>query len=172
MKTKYIVELAAGVWVSKSKSYNIYDRTTVLVNAKRFATRKAAEKALISPRYVGGFPFKNPKIIEVGLSMDIVYILQRQQNFSLRAFGENPRLLGIIDHIKKEVVEVEQNPNDAEEWIDIAILALDGAMRSGQSPFNVANALIEKIKKNELRKWPDHRLMSSDRAIEHIKEEV
>lgn len=171
MKIKYIVELEAGVWVGKSKSNYIYDRTVVLTNAKRFATRKAAEKALNSSRFRKN-AFSKAKIIEVGLSMDMVHILQRQQDFSLRAFGENPRLMGIVDHIKKEIIEVEQNPNDVEEWVDIAILALDGAMRSGQTPFNVANALIEKIKKNELRSWPDFRLMPLDCAIEHVKEEV
>ena len=41
-------------------------------------------------------------------SLDIVAHLKRQQAFSEKAFGHGPRTRGIIDHIKKELVEIKE----------------------------------------------------------------
>lgn len=47
--------------------------------------------------------------------------------FSFETFGPGTRSAGVIDHIRKEIKEAESDPS---EWVDIAILALDGAWRS------------------------------------------
>ncbi|MCC5809910.1 MAG: DUF550 domain-containing protein [Ectothiorhodospiraceae bacterium] len=93
--------------------------------------------------------------------------LQRQRDWSRRTFGPGPRLLGIIDHIKKELVEIAADPLDVEEWIDVVILALDGAWRTGAAPHEIIAHLTGKQAKNEQREWPDWRSMPTDRAIEH-----
>jgi hypothetical protein len=103
--------------------------------------------------------------------------MDRQIVFSMKAFGEGRRTRGIIAHIRKEIKEVLKAPNSPYEWIDIAILALDGAWRSvygGTSPDMarqvselVAVALLEKQRKNVLRKWP--KPISQNTAVEHIK---
>lgn len=93
--------------------------------------------------------------------------LYRQREWSERTFGPGDRRKGIIDHIRKELVEIEHAPKDVTEWIDVAILALDGAWRSGATPEQIVEALHNKQIKNEGRVWPDWRNMPVDAAIEH-----
>jgi hypothetical protein len=59
----------------------------------------------------------------------------------------------VLKHIEKEIEEVRENPTDVVEWIDIVLLALDGAFRSGHTPKEICTALIEKQRKNTKRKW-------------------
>jgi hypothetical protein len=76
----------------------------------------------------------------------------------------------VTDHIRKELYEVEKSEGDLSEWIDVIILALDGATRSGASPEEIVAALVEKQARNEARQWPDWRTFSEDEAIEHSRE--
>lgn len=101
---------------------------------------------------------------------DLVAHLERQRIFSETTFGPGFRVHGLIDHIKKELAEIESEPFDIFEWIDVVILALDGAWRAGYSPEDIAKALHDKQRKNESRKWPDWRTVPADKAITHVKE--
>lgn len=99
---------------------------------------------------------------------DLEWHLARQRAFSFKTFGPaGTRTKGIIDHIRKELVEIEANPGDLSEWIDVVILAFDGALRRGYEPEEIAAALEAKQTKNEGRTWPDWRTMPADKAIEH-----
>lgn len=100
---------------------------------------------------------------------DLVSHLHRQREFSLETFGPGERVNGVLDHIKKERKEIEKDPSNLEEWIDVVLLALDGAYRQGYSPSEVAAALDEKLTENENRDWPDWREQDRDTAIEHIE---
>ena len=102
-------------------------------------------------------------------SLDLVAHLRRQRAWSDQTFGPGERTAGVIDHIRKELLEVEAAPTDTSEWIDVAILALDGAMRAGATPEQVAAALLAKQARNEARTWPDWRTMPKDQAIEHVR---
>ncbi|HBO2301204.1 TPA: DUF550 domain-containing protein [Pseudomonas aeruginosa] len=93
--------------------------------------------------------------------------LHRQRRFSERTFGPGARAAGVIDHIRKELREIEETPGDLAEWIDVVILALDGAWRTGATPAQIIEALVAKQTKNEARTWPDWRSAPSDKAIEH-----
>ena len=93
--------------------------------------------------------------------------LWRQKQWSLKTFGPGTRLLGVLDHIRKELAEIEADPTDLSEWVDVIILAFDGAWRAGWEPQQIIDAIKAKQAKNEARKWPDWRTMSSDVAIEH-----
>lgn len=93
--------------------------------------------------------------------------LTRQREWSERTFGPGTRTKGVIDHIRKELNEIEADPTDVKEWIDVVILGLDGAWRAGYSPDQIIAALAAKQAKNEARTWPDWRTMSPDQAIEH-----
>lgn len=95
--------------------------------------------------------------------------LHRQRNWSEQIFGPGSRAQGVIDHIRKELIEIEDDPTDLREWIDVVILALDGAWRSGASPTDIIEALSAKQLKNERRQWPDWRTADPDKAIKHIK---
>lgn len=79
--------------------------------------------------------------------------IQRHKNWSLLTFGEGQRTEGLCKHIAKELDEIRQSPNDLMEWIDVIILALDGAWRSGYSPVEIVNALVQKQAINFERKW-------------------
>lgn len=100
---------------------------------------------------------------------DLVTHLERQRTFSEKAFGPGTRAKGVVDHIKKELVEIEQNPSDLNEWIDVAMLAFDGAWRAGFDPVAIAAAFEAKLIKNENREWPDWRTADPEKAIEHVR---
>ena len=102
------------------------------------------------------------------LKFDLITHLKRQVAFSLRIFGPGPRIKGITDHIRKELTEVEAEPTSL-EWIDIVILALDGAWRAGYTPEEIADAIEAKQIKNEKRSWPDWHDYEQDQPIEHVR---
>ena len=103
--------------------------------------------------------------------MDLIRHLRRQMWWSCETFGPGHRTKGLIDHIEKELEEIKSKPLDLEEWIDLVLLALDGAWRSGMhTPKQIADALEAKQTKNENREWPDWRNAPLDKAIEHVKE--
>lgn len=101
------------------------------------------------------------------VTFDLVQHLHRQRAFSERTFGPGARTTGVIDHIRKELREIEAAPTDISEWIDVVLLALDGAWRSGASPEAIVAALLMKQTRNEARTWPDWRTADPNKAIEH-----
>jgi len=102
------------------------------------------------------------------MKFDLIAHLHRQREFSLKTFGPDPRVKGITDHIRKELKEVEDDPTSY-EWIDVVILAFDGAWRAGFTPDEICAAIERKQIKNENRLWPDWRSYKQDDPIEHIK---
>jgi|SRR5215813_3118816 len=101
---------------------------------------------------------------------DFLEFLKRKISWSQKTFGPGKRTNGIADHIRKELEEVERNPSDLEEWIDIILLAVDGAWRSGATPEEIVSMLIGKTRTNEMRRWPDWRKMRDDDPIEHERD--
>lgn len=98
---------------------------------------------------------------------DIASYLVRQIKWSRHTFGPAMRTGGIIEHIGKELVEVEKDPFDLLEWIDIIILALDGYWRHGGSAHRLMDVLCAKQQKNFARQWPNWRDVPDGTAIEH-----
>lgn len=103
---------------------------------------------------------------------DLTAHLYRQRCWSTATFGPHSRFRGVIDHIRKELEEIEEQPLSLEEWIDVVILAFDGAWRAGHQPEEIVAALLAKQAKNEARAWPDWRTADPTKAIEHVREEV
>lgn len=112
--------------------------------------------------------------------MDLRQHLIRQMAFSHATFGPGTRTVGVVDHIRKELVEVLDGNGDSYEWVDVVILALDGLTR--QLAFcngarndpqtvadNVCSMIIGKQTRNEARDWPDWRTADPDKAIEHVR---
>src|SRR6185369_15581595 len=100
--------------------------------------------------------------------LDAAY-MYRQIAFSYKTFGPGERTEGVVDHIRKELEEVLENPRDISEWADIIILAIDGAWRVGFEPQEIIEAVQNKLIKNEKREWPDWRTAEPGKAIEHIR---
>ena len=103
------------------------------------------------------------------LGFDFEAHLQHQREWSEKTFGPGTRAKGVVDHIRKELIEIDADPKDLTEWIDVVILALDGAWRSGATPQQIIAALIAKQAKNERRTWTDWQTMKEDEAICHVK---
>jgi hypothetical protein len=101
-------------------------------------------------------------------SFDFIAHVTRQSEWSRRTFGPGFRM-GVVEHIRKELKEIEADPLDLEEWIDVIILGIDGAWRAGYSPEDIAEGLAAKQLKNEARQWPDWRTVPTDKPIEHVR---
>jgi hypothetical protein len=100
---------------------------------------------------------------------DLIAHLYRQRAFSRATFGPGARTQGVLDHIRKETVEVERAPQDLSEWVDLILLSMDGAWRAGFSPEQIAEGIQAKQTKNEGRDWPDWRTADPGKAIEHVR---
>lgn len=107
------------------------------------------------------------EVMHLPLRFDLLAHLRRQIDFSSKTFGPGARIKGVCDHIRKELVEVEQSGGSLAEWIDVVILALDGTWRSGATPEQIVEALVAKQTRNEGRTWPDWRTADPNKAIEH-----
>lgn len=87
--------------------------------------------------------------------------------FGTPADGRGP--LGPLDHLKKELAEIEEDPHDLKEWTDAIILSIDGFLRAGGKVTMVLPMLFSKQTINAMREWPDWRAMDPDKAIEHVR---
>ncbi len=96
--------------------------------------------------------------------------LQRQREWSEKTFGPDYHPSKIVKHIRKELDEVLAATHDLVEWIDVILIAFDGAWRAGYSPDQIIEALVEKQEKNEGRTWPDWRESSEDEPMEHVRD--
>lgn len=139
-------------------SLNLADAQACLLYERSTSNRKSLVRALETRMRKLG------KEVE---QFDLVAHLDRQIRFSKKTFGPDKRTQGVIAHIRKELVEIEATPDDLEEWIDVVMLALDGAWRHGHTPEEIVAALTLKLDKNERRSWPDWRTASADQPIEH-----
>lgn len=102
-------------------------------------------------------------------AIDVIH-LDHQRQWSRDTFGPGPRTAGVLDHIRKELAEIEADPTDLTEWVDLIILAFDGAWRHGAEPSEIIAAIKAKQARNESRSWPDWRTAEPGKAIEHIAE--
>lgn len=97
----------------------------------------------------------------------LAWYLIRQRGFSERTFGAGLRTKGICAHIRKELTEIEAEPADLDEWIDVIILAIDGFWRAGGQPNELFERLRAKQTINFARKWPAP--LPEDQPVEHIR---
>lgn len=127
------------------------------------------------------------RIVTAGQAIDAI-TLEHVIHWSERTFGPGERTIGVADHIVRELGEVagparvlrmaleafearrteEPDPEpDPSEFVDVAILAIDGLWRSGLGPQGIIDAICAKWAANEARRWPDWRTAAPGRAIEH-----
>lgn len=155
--------------MSRTRGYQP-ESDTWLINGRCYAAQVFDTGGLLSP------PGSAVRIVAdsgdgvwVERLFDFEKHLARQREFSDRTFGPGLRTQMVVDHIRKELIEVLAKPEDLTEWIDVAILALDGAWRTGATPQDIIDALFAKQIKNESRIWPDWRTSDLDKAIEHVR---
>lgn len=100
--------------------------------------------------------------------MDIKHFITDVTNWSFGVHGPGQNTMRILNHMRKELDEVQDNPQDIYEWADVIILALNGAARQGFSPDDIVEALYAKLVKNKSRKWPDYRTHPEDQPLEAL----
>lgn len=125
--------------------------------------RKRLDKTRDGVRAVPG---KRP--VESPYSLSIPSLLAEHIPWSKATFGPGARTGGITKHIEKELDEIRQNPTDLMEWIDVIILALDGAWRAGHPPQHIEQALASKLDCIRQREYPMP--ASEDEPSEHVRE--
>lgn len=100
--------------------------------------------------------------------MDLLEFIKDYQNWNQETFGPGERTKGHIDHIQEELTEIEKDPHDTVEWVDIMFLAISGALRHGASPEEIVETMRAKLAKNKSREWPDWRTASHEKGIKHV----
>lgn len=103
------------------------------------------------------------------MSFDLAAYIKRLASFSRKTFGPGFNHGRIVNHIRKELVEIEAAPDDLTEWIDVIILAVDGATRAGYSAEEIVSRLDGKLTVVEGREWPDWRTVPEGVPIEHVR---
>lgn len=92
-------------------------------------------------------------------------------DFSLEALGPGERRDGLLRHLESELQEIRDASDDEVlgEWVDVIILGIDGAQRTGANASQIAAALVAKLKRNKARTWPDWRNVPDGQPIEHVR---
>lgn len=99
--------------------------------------------------------------------LNLEHYISNHIAWSLKTFGAGLRTKGITNHIRSELEEIEERPARLEEWIDVIILAIDGAWRTGHGPKEIVGALEAKQQINFRRRFP--RPESEDQPSYHHK---
>lgn len=55
-------------------------------------------------------------------------VFDRRAAWSLRTFGAGDKYKGVVEHIRRELAEIEADPSSLVEWVDVVMLAMDGAL--------------------------------------------
>lgn len=100
--------------------------------------------------------------------MSFIEALTQHIPWSKSTFGIGKRTKGITNHIRKELNEIELNPDDLNEWIDVIILATDGAWRIGYTPAEIELAFELKLAEIKKRTYPFP--ISEDEPSEHLRQ--
>ena len=89
--------------------------------------------------------------------MNLFSFLNRRARWSNETFGRtvNPAKMvsGILEHIRSEVKEIEIDPFDITETVDLILLAFELANRAGHTPHDLIKAIQAKQVINESRTW-------------------
>ncbi len=100
---------------------------------------------------------------------ELIDYIEKQKEWSGITFGTGKRTKGITNHIRLELKEVEDDSDSHKEWIDVVILALDGAWRTGATTQQIVDTLKEKQVINFNREFPFPE--SEDHTSEHTRGE-
>lgn len=82
-------------------------------------------------------------------------LIREQREFSDKAFGtpEQRDCMGALHHLKLEVQELIENPDDEMEWADCMLLLMDGARRKGYTLEQIFDFCQAKLEINKKRTW-------------------
>jgi hypothetical protein len=95
------------------------------------------------------------------MSKALIDYIAEHAAWSKRTFGGDVRQAAILSSILAEIDEVRGAPTSdqaLQAWVDIARHALDGAWRSGHTPFAVMQALVTAQTMDVTRRYPPLRM--------------
>lgn len=161
------------VWSFDGMTFsNAFARTRSIAVKMGIQDRPWASKVwtgILDPSYVG-------HVVEIQEhdqpGFCFISFFNDKADWSRETFGPGDRYSGVIEHIRRELKEIEANPSDLTEWVDVIFLAMDGAWRSaGADGEAIVLKMLEKHKINRERRWPDWRSLGADGVSEHVKDE-
>ncbi|MBX8914271.1 DUF550 domain-containing protein [Enterobacter ludwigii] len=81
-------------------------------------------------------------------------IRRQHAEWSQSTFGKvGP--VGPLKHLSKEALEAAAEPGDLSEWADMQFLLWDAQRNAGITDEQITQALIDKLKVNKDRQWPE-----------------
>ena len=80
--------------------------------------------------------------------------------------GPGPRLATGLEHLRRELAEIEADPKNPEEYADALMILYDVARREGITAPMIRAAAFRKLEINKTRRWA----AGADGVIEHVKE--
>ncbi|HFW5592311.1 TPA: dATP/dGTP pyrophosphohydrolase domain-containing protein [Salmonella enterica subsp. enterica serovar Saintpaul] len=63
--------------------------------------------------------------------------------------------IGPLKHLSKEALEAAAEPDDLSEWADMQFLLWDAQRRAGITDEQITQAMVDKLKVNKQREWPE-----------------
>lgn len=101
---------------------------------------------------------------------DLFMLINDHAKWSQETFGsdEERDCIGPLEHLKKEIEEVKQNPADVTEWADMFLLYLDGLRRAGIGFPMMLEVARRKHEHNKTRKWNK---AENGKPSEHVRED-
>lgn len=81
-------------------------------------------------------------------------VREAHAEWSRSTFG-NVGPIGPLKHLSKEALEAAAKPDDLSEWADMQFLLWDAQRRAGITDEQITQAMIEKLKVNMARQWPE-----------------
>lgn len=84
-------------------------------------------------------------------------VRKQHAEWSDKTFGGIDKIgaVGPLKHLAKEAIEAAENPGDLSEWADMQFLLWDAQRRAGITDDQIVNAMIDKLKVNKERVWPE-----------------
>lgn len=101
---------------------------------------------------------------------DLFMLINDHAKWSQETFGGDDErdCIGPLEHLKKEIEEVKQNPADVTEWADMFLLYLDGLRRAGIGFPMMLEVARRKHEHNKLRKCNK---AENGKPSEHVRQD-
>lgn len=114
--------------------------------------------------------FNSRRDTPISVAADLFELMESHAKWSQETFGSDDErdCFGPLEHLKKEIEEVKQNPADITEWADMFLLYLDGLRRAGIGFPMMLEVARRKHEHNKTRKWNK---AENGKPSEHVRED-
>lgn len=86
--------------------------------------------------------------------LDLPTFLKAQNEISLRMNGQQRSPQATSSDLRLAASNADRNPQDIYAWVDVILAAIEGGLRSGTTPFALAQALTNRQNELGAKKWP------------------